>query len=408
MKDNLLYLVHRIPYPPNKGDKIRSFNILRWLSKRYQVYLGCFIDDPDDRSYESMLDEYCIEKKCISLNPPIAKIKSLTALVSGEPVTLPYYRNPALQTWIHQTMKHHDIKKVLVFSSSMAQYIESDIYKNIKRVIDFVDVDSDKWRQYAQKSTFPWSWIYHREYKLLESYEIGLMDKFNKACFVSKDEAELFKQICKGRGSEKITSIDNGVDAGYFSPDALTETPVSGTIKTSNPKVIFTGAMDYWANEDAVVWFATHVWPHVITKIPKAEFYIVGGNPGSEVNKLANIKSIKVTGRVEDVRPYIAAADIIVAPLQIARGIQNKVLEALAMAKPVVATSMAMEGIDYRHYENSNNEKLAITICDEPDAYTAAVIAGLSVSAQALQNRDFVLNQYDWVARLAALDSALE
>ncbi|MBF0265654.1 MAG: TIGR03087 family PEP-CTERM/XrtA system glycosyltransferase [Gammaproteobacteria bacterium] len=335
----LLYLVHRIPYPPNKGDKIRSFNILKYLSNYYDIYLGSFIDAPEDLQYKEKLKEFCKETHIETINPKIAKVKSLTGLFSGKALSIPYYASNSMQVWVNKTIKQHNIKKTLAFSSPMAQFLMG--HTEIDRIMDFVDIDSDKWQQYTNTHTGVMNLIYKREAKYLFKYEKHIANSFNASLFVSDKEADYFQQLIQYRKSQ-ILGVSNGIDFEFFDPELEYQSPY----KPNEKNLVFTGAMDYWANCDAVIWFANEVFPKLYAKDKSYRFIIVGSNPTKEVKDLTRIEGVDVTGRVEDIRPYIKHAHIAVAPLRIARGIQNKVLEALAMNKVVVATSNAMEGIE--------------------------------------------------------------
>ncbi|MGZ8223757.1 MAG: TIGR03087 family PEP-CTERM/XrtA system glycosyltransferase [Methylobacter sp.] len=393
MKD-LLFLAHRIPYPPNKGDKIRSYHFLKHLTSTYHIHLGTFIDDANDWQYTETLDSICSETFYLGLKPQLAKIKSLRGLLTNEALSLPYYRNQAMRDWVDNTVKKHRIKKVLIFSSVMAQYINAS--HNIDMIVDFVDVDSDKWQQYADKKQGLAKWIYQREAQYLFNYEKTIAEKSNVSFFVSEQEAALFKRLAPELEG-KITHINNGVDTRHFSPDHLFDSPYND----NEDVLVFTGAMDYWANVDAVTWFGNAVFPY-LQKYPQAKFYIVGSKPAKEVRELASNKNIIVTGAVDDVRPYVAHAKLVVAPLRIARGIQNKVLEAMAMAKYVVATSAAMEGI-------TNNERLDVSVGDEVKVIVQQLdelLQDNSVEIISNNNRDFVKAMFSWeqnVNQLSAL-----
>jgi len=380
----LLYLVHRIPYPPNKGDKIRSFHFLQALMQEYDVFLGCFIDDFDDKQYQQALAAICQEVFCVDLHPKIQKLKSLQGLLTGEALSLPYYRDQAMQDWVNKTIREQGIERVLVFSSPMAQYVANR--PELHWVADFVDVDSDKWRQYALSKSWPASWIYNREAKMLLAYEQRITALAKATLFVSEQEAKLFKTLAPEQ-ADKIGFVNNGVDTANFDPDLSYLSPYL----TDNQVIVFTGAMDYWANVDAVKWFAEQVLPVIKQQQPEVKFYIVGSKPSKEVLQLAeNDASVIVTGRVEDIRPYVAFADLVVAPLRIARGIQNKVLEALAMAKPVIASSAAMEGIPV-------GSDLKIAIADEAEDFAGKALVFLAESAERFTiNRHFVQNEFSW------------
>ncbi|MDO8651346.1 MAG: TIGR03087 family PEP-CTERM/XrtA system glycosyltransferase [Undibacterium sp.] len=338
-KENLMLLVHRIPFPPNKGDKIRSYHLLKYLTQHYTVHLGTFVDDENDLQYIETVKQLCGESCFLYLNPMLAKLKSITALLANRPLSLDYYRSAAMRSWVRSVIKEKAIKKIVVFSSAMAQFVEA--FPETRRVIDFVDVDSDKWLQYASKKVWPMSWLYHREAQTLLAYEKNLANGCDAALFVSQAEADLFKRLAP-ESTDKIGFFNNGVDVDYFSPGISSLNPYSPKDRV----IVFTGAMDYWPNIDAVHWFSEQVFPAVRKQYQDALFYIVGTRPSEKVLQLANLPGVRVTGSVPDVRPYLAHADIVVAPLRIARGIQNKVLEAMAMAKTVVVSPQALEGID--------------------------------------------------------------
>ncbi|WP_305908429.1 TIGR03087 family PEP-CTERM/XrtA system glycosyltransferase [Methylomarinum sp. Ch1-1] len=382
---NILFLAHRIPYPPNKGDKIRSFHFLQALAEHFNVYLGTFIDDEEDWRYCDQLKEYCREVFCLPLRPSTAKLKSLRGLLTGKALSLPYYHNQKMQAWAAQMIEQHAIDNVVIFSSVMAQFVVDR--KDIEIIADFVDVDSDKWRQYAQKKCWPESWIYRRESRRLLQFEKQVAARAKVTAFVSPQEAELFKQLAP-ECRQTIVAVNNGVDIDYFNPDKDLESPY----RSSDKAIVFTGAMDYWANADAVIWFAHEVFPKILAQDPDAMFYIVGSKPGKDVLKLGEHDNIVVTGRVEDIRPYLAHAAFVAAPLRIARGIQNKVLEAMAMKKTVIATAAALEGIpDFSGQD--------VWLCDDADKFAEQACRLLSKPVELLSspgNRAFVEARFSW------------
>jgi sugar transferase (PEP-CTERM/EpsH1 system associated) len=344
MKPPLLFLCHRIPYPPNKGDKIRSFHLLKFLCEHYQVYLATFIDDPEDWQYEPLVAGMCADSCFIKLDPRKAKLKSMAGFITGQALTLPYYKNRELGRWIKEKTLQHKITNLVVYSSAMAQYAMASNSNFKNTVIDFVDIDSDKWQQYSTRKKWPLSWVYRREAKKLLAFEQKVALRFDSGLFVSSAEAAMFKKLAPAV-AHKISFYNNGVDTEYFSPDIDTHIPYQSTEQV----LVFTGAMDYWPNIDAVNWFAKKVFPGLKRKNPELRFYIVGSNPTAEVQRLGNNDGIVVTGRVTDVRPYLKHAIAAVAPMRIARGIQNKVLEAMAMAKVTIVTCQALEGIKAEH-----------------------------------------------------------
>lgn len=389
-KEPLLFLCHRIPFPPNKGDKIRSFNMLKVLSRHYDIFLASFVDDPFDWQYADKLDEYCIDKILLNQNKLLAKIKGTTAFVTGKAISIPYYYDRQLAAWVDETVKAKRICKVFVYSSVMAQFLDNFSADQITSIVDFVDVDSDKWRQYAEGKTGVAKWIYQREFKKLRSFENMVAKDARHSLFVSPQEAALFKEQVSSEIGDKVSGMLNGVDTVFFDPDF-----VSDMADVPDVDVVFTGAMDYWANVDAVNWFMKHVWSLIRKDFPNANFYIVGGNPSSEIQAYHERDGVVVTGRVKDVRPYIHAAKVSVAPLQIARGIQNKVLEAMSMAKPVVATSMADEGIE------SKTEN--VVVLDDPEHFAKAVCDYLDRQVKADENRTWIQQNLQWNATLDRL-----
>ena len=397
--NELLFLGHRIPYPPNKGDKIRSWNILKYLTQHYRVHLGCFIDDPADEKHRTTLEEICESCKFVRLNPTLSRLRSLSALLTGAPLTLPYFWNAELAKWAEDLLRQRDVRQIFVFSSSMAQYAMGDEAEAACRVVDFVDIDSDKWRQYAGAKSWPASWIYGREGRKLLEFERKIAATSHASLFVSEAEAGMFRDLAP-ESADKVGAMNNGVDFDYFDPAAALDSPFLGDGET----LVFTGAMDYWANVDAVTWFAKEVFPGIRTKRPAAEFWIVGARPAAQVTALDALPGVHVTGSVPDVRPYIRYAKIVVAPLRLARGIQNKVLEAMAMARPVVASPEALEGID----TEIGSE---IIRADGAAEFVNKIISQFDATDSDLigeRARSRVVNNYGWSSNLEGLKTLLE
>ena len=393
---DLLYLVHRIPYPPNKGDKIRSYHLLKYLSQHHRIHLGTFVDDEQDWEYVEKVKELCSETCFVKLHPLAARMRSLSSMLTNHPLTLPYYRDIDLQRWVNNLLERRPIKNILVFSSAMAQYVDKSC--SIHRVIDFVDVDSDKWRQYSKTRPWPLNRLYQRESKLLLDYERKIAKDFDRATFVSETEANFFKQLAPESVS-RVTYFNNGVDADYFSPQNVYSNPYLSNINT----LVFTGAMDYWANVDAVEWFAHNIFPSIRAQLPLVEFYIVGSRPTARVMTLAASPGITVTGSVKDIRPYIFHASLVVAPLRIARGIQNKVLEAMAMEKTVIVSPQAAEGICALH-----NQELFVE--NDEQGFADRVIAQIKNGPNVKMGhaaRARILKNYDWEKILDQVDALL-
>ncbi len=397
VQKELLFLSHRIPYPPNKGDKIRSYNLLKHLSKKYRVHLGAFVDDPVDWSYKSNLQGYCDSLFLQNIKPLHRRLISLKGLLNGSPLTLPYYYNPKMQQWVNSIMSRRPIENIVIFSSPMAQYVSNKAGSTHRRIVDFVDVDSDKWAQYARTKSWPLSWIYQREARTLLNYERSIALEFDASVFVSSEERDLFSSLVP-ESSERCFFIQNGVDTDYFSPDRKYPNPYNKNSKV----LVFTGVMDYWANVDAVCWFTTKVFPEILNRIPEAEFYIVGTRPSSDVQALSKHSGVTVTGSVPDVRVYLAHAAGAIAPMRIARGVQNKVLEAMSMGLPVLTTPMGAEGIKAEpgvdllvSSDTAHLQDLAVDIlAGENDSMGKAA-------------RNFILQNYEWGKNLHQFDELL-
>jgi sugar transferase (PEP-CTERM/EpsH1 system associated) len=394
--EDLLLLIHRIPYPPNKGDKIRSYHLLKHLARDYRVHLATFVDDPDDWQHVPTVEKMCASSHFGSLNPTLARVRSLGALVKNRSLSLDYYRDANVQRWVDQTVAAHKIERVLVFSSAMAQF--ADHHRGARRVVDFCDVDSDKWRQYADKKSWPMSWLYRHEARQLLSYERQVARDYDASLFVSAPEADLFRQLAP-ESDAKIGFFSNGVDTDYFSPAAVQSSPFA----EGERAIVFTGAMDYWPNVDAVQWFAQDVMPLLRARVPHLRFYSVGARPAPAVLELGKLPNIVVTGTVPDVRPYIRHARAAVAPLRIARGIQNKVLEAMAMATPVVVTPQALEGIEAEPGRE-------LVLAQDAAGFVEAVAALLDRSSNdiGLAARARVERKYSWPSNLACIGERLE
>lgn len=455
----ILYLSHRIPYPPNKGDKIRSFNEIKYLSKNHEIHLACLADETTDLKYENTLKTYCAKTAVVKMNKTFSKIKSLTALTNGTPMTVKYFYSKTLQSTINQWILSENYNAIICFSSPMAEYVfrskpfwtekaqgtrrkaqgqqeaetnptshhpnsklkihNSELHrrptfkiKNSKLkitkppapslIIDFCDLDSDKWAQYADRSSFPQNLIYRRESRQLLAYEKKVNQTFDHTIFVSQSEANLFSNLYPT--AKNITVIPNGVDTTYFDPNLKFKIEHSKLKIAKSEILLFSGAMDYHANIDAVTWFTSQIFPLIKEVFPNAQFYIVGSNPNPDVKALANDKDIHVTGYVKDIRPYYQATDLCVVPIRLARGIQNKVLEAMAMEKPIVSTSQAGQGIDAKNRKH-------LLIEDTPHGFSKAVINLLkdnSLKKTLKTNaRAFVENNYNWADHMNRFETLL-
>ena len=373
--------------------------MLRHLASRMDVHLACFVDDEEDWRHLDALRAICASVKACPLRRGVAAIRSLTGLMSGSPLTLPYYWDGRLARYIHELHATRTIDVQFASSAALVQYASEVSHAHLPLVIDFMDVDSEKWAEYARRCAFPWSWIYRREARRLAAAEVQMAESASVALFVSETEAQLFRDRAPGTAS-KVYAVSNGVDSEYFFPSSTFENPYPA----GGPVLVFVGVMDYWANIDAVLWFANDVLPLVLRHTPSARFAIVGSRPSPAVLALARNPGVIVTGTVLDVRPYVAHAAVSIAPLRIARGIQNKVLEAMSMAKAVVASGPAFEGIQA---EPANE----IILADEAEQLASAIVSLLvdDVRRHALgeRARARVLDSYAWRSCLSALDGIL-
>jgi sugar transferase (PEP-CTERM/EpsH1 system associated) len=395
----ILFLAHRIPYPPNKGDKIRSWHLLEGLAARFRVHLGTFVDDPDDWQHVAKLREVCGEVCVRPLDPRVARLRSLAGLFADHALTLDYYRDAQLFKWTRRLARERPLAGTFAYSSSMAPYAEGLLLApGARRVLDLCDVDSDKWRQYASARAWPMSWVFSREARLLATAERRYVGSFDSTLVIAPTEAEILRRLAP-ESAERIGILPNGVDTSFFDPDQ----PYPNPFPADSRSIVFTGAMDYHPNVDGVAWFADEILPQVRARVPRAQFWIVGSKPTAEVRSLARREGVRVTGRVSDIRPYLAHASVIVAPLRIARGVQNKVLEGLAMARPLVATPNAVQGIE----GIGRNE---LVVASSAGEFSAEVVRALELPlpTRVIAARDFVAKRLTWDAQLDVLAALLQ
>jgi sugar transferase (PEP-CTERM/EpsH1 system associated) len=392
---SVLFLCHRLPWPPSKGDKIRSYHVLQRLAEHYRVYLGAFVDDPSDWQYLAPVEALCAGICIRPLTPWHTRWRAFASLVRGEALTVGVYRDGVMRRWIEGLLAERKVDLALCYSSGVAPFVMA--HPQLRRVMDFVDVDSDKWRQYAQANRGLTRMIYQREAHRLAQFERTVAAQFDASILVSEAEAVFFRQQVPV-AADKVHGIPNGVDGGYWNPQRVYPNPY----RPEERAVVFVGAMDYRANVHAAQWFAREVWPRIFAAQPKARFYIVGSKPTAAVRALGELPGIVVTGRVEDVRPWLAHAHAVAAPLRIARGIQNKVLEALAMEKVVLATPEAWEGI-----EDFAGRRGCISDSPEVMASEALRWLGAPQIARVAAARAMILARFDWARNLDVYESVL-
>jgi glycosyltransferase involved in cell wall biosynthesis len=430
-----LFLAHRIPFPPDRGDKIRTFHELKHLAGLGRVHLACLADDEADAANLAGLRE-AIGPALGEAHVEVRRISKVAAgvraIVEGRPVSLTLFDSAALRGFVERMLASGRIGTIFAFSGQMAQFVPEGV--GARFVMDFGDVDSAKFEAYGAEGG-AMAPIHRREGRMLAAFERTVAARADVSLFVSDAEAELFRRRSALAGAD-VRALQNGVDLDYYDPGAdfipLSRSYGRGGARAEGlggegladwavqtltshryaagpsspakagegnregpPLIVFTGQMDYAPNIDAVRWFAGEVMP----MLPKARFAIVGRKPPEALLRLAGPR-ILVTGAVPDVRSWLAAADVVAAPLRIARGIQNKVLEAMAMARPVVASPAAFEGIEAEPGRD-------LLVAGEAEAQAEA-IAGLlddpkqaeAMGRAARRRRE---QAYRWEARLAPL-----
>jgi len=389
---NILYLTQRPPYPPNKGDKLRAFNEIKYLSKNHTIHLFSLTDNRNDLAYTDDLLQFCKTVDIVYKSSIVSKVHSLLALSSTTPLTLRYFFSRKLEQLINKAIQNENIDVIFVFCSSMAQYVDG--IPEIPKIIDFVDIDSEKWKQYAVRSKFPYSFIYQREYEYLKKYEKKIATSYSHCFLVSQKEVDDFHNLVYE--SPSITALPNGVDLEKFYPL---------TIEKEENSLVFTGAMDYFANIDAMLHFCSDILPLIRKKIPKIKLYIVGSNPSKEILHLGKCNdNIVVTGFVDKVQPYMARSMVFVAPMTIARGVQNKIIEAMAMGLPVVCSSLGHEGIEAKKGEE-------ILVEDINEQFANQVIKLLSIKSDraklSASGHQAIERHYSWDSNLKPIDTLL-
>jgi sugar transferase (PEP-CTERM/EpsH1 system associated) len=380
----LLMLAHRIPYPPHTGDKVRAYRVARHLATRHDLTLGFVIDDAADQGGLDALRESVPDLEWGGLWKPAALARGAAALAAGRSLSIAYFRSRRLARRVRHRLGGGGYDAIYVSSSPMADYVRG---AGLPVVMDFVDVDSDKWTQYAGAQRAPRSWAYRLEGRRLRAFEAEAVRWGHRCILATAAEETLLRSFAPWA---RTVVIPNGVDLDGYAPPA------------DAPTVIFTGAMDYLPNVDAVEHFCGDIFPAVRRAVPDARFLIVGLNPVPGVRRLAERPGVTVTGAVPDVRPYYRQSAVCVAPLRIARGIQNKVLQSMALGVPVVATSAAARGLETRPQEH-------LLVEDDPARFAAAVVGLLSDGDArrrlAGRARAFVERQHAWPALLERVEA---
>jgi sugar transferase (PEP-CTERM/EpsH1 system associated) len=386
----IFFVCQRVPFPPDRGDKITTFNEIRHLSTAHEVHVFCLGDGARDLDNLPGLQPYVKSVTAVPLRKMTSRMRALRALAGGTPLSVAAFHEAAL----HQAIigKQGELRPdlIIAFSCNMAQYAEH--FPGLPRIAQFQERDSVKWAQYAEHLKIPQRWIFRLEAKRLLAYERRIARRFAHAIVCTAAEQRDFERTFPGAA---VSVVENGVDLDYFQSSNELKSPGS---------LVFTGVMDYFPNADAMLWFCDEILPLVQAQIPHATLTICGNRPTPAVQRLARRPGVTVTGWVPDTRPYLDAAEVFVAPLRIARGVQNKVLEALAMGLPCVASTAAWTGITVPKGDG-------ILVSDDRAEFAACIVQLLRDPAlrakMAAKGRAAAESRYRWPEQLAALDQVI-
>jgi sugar transferase (PEP-CTERM/EpsH1 system associated) len=388
VRPKVLFLAHRVPFPPDKGDRIRSWNMLRYLSRRCDVWLGCLADEPWSPATDIELNSLCRGFRIVPLDAT-RWFRGALCLAQGKPITSGMFSSPQLRQWIREISQQVSFDVVLAYCSSMADYLQLPEIKHVPHIVDLVDVDSEKWLAFSRDGDRLGRMIYGLEGTRLRRLEQELGQRAHAVTFVSQPEADLYRGFAP---DASIQAVCNGVSLDYFQRPA--------NQAAAGREVVFIGALDYRPNVEGVTWFCEHVWPHIVQAHPEAVFRIVGRRPTAAVKGLARLPGVMVHGDVPDIRPYLFDARVSIAPLKVARGVQNKILESMACETPVVATPEALLGIDVSAGED-------LLLAEGAPEWTAAISKLLHDEAAcrklAARGRAYVERHCDWSQTMAPL-----
>ena len=365
------------------------------LAQSWRVHLGCLSDNPDDIRHMDAVRAVCGEVACFSVAPRMQKLRALARLRPGRPLMVDYYGHAGLAAWVRRMLAEQPVALGFAYSTPMAEYLMGG---GLPWVLDMVDVDSEKFAAYAGAAGWPMRAVWAREARTLLAYEAKATMAAEFATLVSDAECQRFATLAPGTAG-RVFAVQNGVDLDYFHPRHHFASPYPDTA----PRAVFTGHMDYPPNAEAAVWFAEQVMPLLRAANPTLGFVVVGANPTPAVQALAALPGVQVTGRVADVRPYLAHGAVAVAPLRIARGIQNKVLEGMAMGRPVVASPQAFEGV----VAMPGRDLLVADGTGPMAAAIGAVLRGEHPGIPAAA-RGAMEQGYAWEATLGRLDGLLD
>jgi sugar transferase (PEP-CTERM/EpsH1 system associated) len=329
----VLFLCHRFPYPPRSGANVRAFHIIRHLSATgHDVTVASLARSSREEQEASGIARYCRHYEMVRVHEPMQAARMLMRLPTATPSTMGFFYSPALARRVRELLAGDRFDLIYAYCSSMAQYVAG--IRGTPKILDFLDMDSQKWLDYARFKSFPLAAGYWLEGKKLEREEKRVAREFDLCTTITRTEWETLESYGTGAATDWFP---NGVDSDYFSPGAETY---------DADAICFVGRMNYYPNQECMVDFCTNVLPRIRARRPQVKLLIIGAEPSRAVRRLADLSGVTVTGSVPDVRPYLRRSALMVAPLNIARGIQNKILEAMAAGVPVVASRVAAGGVD--------------------------------------------------------------
>lgn len=388
---NILYICHRFPFPPKRGGKIRPFNMIKHLSASHQVTVASIARSPQEAAEGKGIAPYCAHYEMAVVNRPVQAARMVLRAPSAVPSSMGFFYSARLARRVRELLLRQRYDLIFVHCSSVAQYVAG--VRGIPKILDFGDMDSQKWLEYAHYKAFPLSFGYWLEGKKLERAERRLAASFDLCTATTRGEWETLE----GYGTGAATDwFPNGVDSRYFSPSAEPYDPDT---------LCFVGRMDYYPNQECMFDFCANVLPRIRERRPQTRLLIVGADPSPAVRKLENQAGVTVTGSVPDVRPYLQRSALMVAPLNIARGTQNKILEAMASGVPVVTSGAAAAGVDAVDREH-------FLVARTPEQHALAVLRIQDDRGErarlAAAGRARMLSHHDWGRSMQRLDRIIE
>ena len=395
-RPRVLVLTHRVPFPPDKGDRIRTYHILKWLSGHAEIHLACLADEPVEPSIRAGLAGLCERAEIVPHGSRSRWARALWSFARGGTISEGAFDSPALRSLLARWGGEHRYDAAFVSASSLVPYLRLKVLRDVPAVIDLVDVDSQKWIDYAGNGRLPMDWVFRAEGRRLRRVEKEIAGWARAVTLVSEAEALLYRQAC-GVADGPVHAISNGVDLEYYHP--YNSPPVA-----TESGCVFVGALDYRPNVEGVIWFCREVWPEIHRRHPTATLTLVGRRPVPAIQRLAECSGVELVGQVPDVRPFVAKAAVAVVPLRLARGVQNKVLEAMAMRKAVISSPQAVAGI--RAVRGRD-----LLVASSPEEWVLAVSELLGDSTQRAKlgeaGRDYVEMNHRWETCLDPFGSLL-